>query len=460
MTPVWPLHFSRLPILADIEGIPLEREYSNWVVEIPEELIQVVSEIAILDGGCWLVGGAVRELLSGNDEKTDWDLATTIPPLELSSHLESLGQKTLKVILTGVKYGTITVIWAGVKIEITTLRTDASYSDGRRPEEVFFGTSLKEDLERRDFTINSMAIDLARGILYDPHGGFTDLKNMKLRAVGDARRRIAEDGLRLLRAYRFIDRGNQGLLNLDEELHNALLKEQWMIDKISKERIWSEFQRILQGHHAGEIIWLMAKHQMLDQLFNQKFSVENEGIKAQSELILHNEKIRPEFRLSLLYFNRDSEDLEKACKRLSLSKKQRNSAHFSHKMLGRPPSNEDRGMMRLWRHLLSSSYEAQLLMELALSRHIGTELKLQSLVEELTELPPLKAGRLPLVTGDWLMEKTGIGKGEKLGRLKDWLHRLQIERDVANLEEMSDIFVTISWDYGDYLEWPKVKWFV
>ncbi len=457
MTQVWPLHFPCLPLLADVEGMPLTKEYSTWVTKIPEEVARVVSEVAILGGGCWLVGGAVRELLSGN-EIQDWDLATTIPPLELSSHLNLLNQNSLKIIHTGVKYGTITLIWSGVKIEVTTLRTDATYSDGRRPEEVFLGTSLKADLERRDFTINSMAIDIARGILYDPHGGFKDLKNMQLRAVGDARRRIAEDGLRLLRAYRFIDRGNQGLLKLDEQLHDALLKEQWMIDKISKERIWSELQRILQGRHAGEIIWLMTKHQMLDQLFNQKFSIEHPGVKSQSESILHDAKVYPEFRLALLYFDRDSKDLEDACKRLALSKKQRNSAHSIHKILGKTPPREDRGMMRLWRHLLNSSYDAQVLVELALSKSLGTEFNVTSLVNELKELPPLRAGRLPIVTGDWLMKKTGIEKGEKLGRLKEWLHRLQIERDVANLEEMSDILVTLSWNHGDYLGWPRVKW--
>ena len=354
----------------------------------------------------------------------------------------------------------ITIIWSGVKIEITTLRTDASYSDGRRPEKVFFGTSLKADLERRDFTINSMAIDLARGILYDPHEGLNDLKNMVLRAVGDARRRIAEDGLRLLRAYRFLDRGNQGLLNLDEQLHTALLKEQWMIDKISNERIWVELQKIFQGHHAGQIIWLMTKHQMLDQLFNKKFVDENLGVKAQSETILNSQIISAEYRLALLFYDKDFDDLNDACKRLSLSKKQRNSAYFAHKMLGNPPSSSDRGMMRLWRHLLNSSFEIQLLMEFALSKYIDTELEVKLLVSEFKELPPLRAGRLPIVSGDWLMDKTGIGKGEKLGRLKEWLHRLQIERDVATLDEMSSILVTIPWKNGDYSGWPLIKWSV
>ena len=81
-----------------------------------------------------------------------------------------------------------------------------------------------------------------------------------------------------------------------------------------------------------------------------------------------------------------------------------------------------------------------------------------SLVEELDELPPLRAGRLPLVNGTLLMEKTSITKGKKLGRLKEWLHRLQIERDISNLDEMLDILVTISWQHGDFLKWPRIEW--
>ena len=81
-----------------------------------------------------------------------------------------------------------------------------------------------------------------------------------------------------------------------------------------------------------------------------------------------------------------------------------------------------------------------------------------SLSNELGELPPLRAGRLPLVNGTWLMEKTSLEKGEKLGRLKEWLHRLQIERDLVNLDEISNILVTISWEHGDFLKWPRIEW--
>ena len=457
MTQDWPIQIPRLPLLADLDGIVFEDDYSEWVSKIPSEVLAVISEVAILDGGCWLVGGAVRELLSGNEVK-DWDLATTLLPSKLSLHLESLNQENLNVIHTGIKYGTITIIWSGIMIEVTTLRTDSVYSDGRRPENVFFGTSLKHDLERRDFTINSMAIDLSRGILYDPHNGLSDLNNFILKAVGNPRRRIVEDGLRLLRAYRFLDRGNRGLLSLDEDLHDALLKEQWMIEKISKERIWMELQKIFQGKNAGEIIWLMTKHKMLDQLFNQKYSEEDFGVKAQTSSYLFNEIVTPEYRLALLNFDKSSDNLEIICKKLLLSNNQRKNALKSHQFLGNIPPSNDRGKLRLWRHILGNQYETQLLLELSISKYLDLEEEIFSLVEELDELPPLRAGRLPLVNGTFLMEKTSIVKGEKLGRLKEWLHRLQIERDISNLDEMLNILVTISWQHGDFSKWPRIEW--
>jgi len=453
----WPLNLTRLPLLADMDGILINTENFDWVNIIPKQVLNVIKEVAILDGGCWLVGGAVRELFSGNSVN-DWDLATTIPPLELSTHLNSLDQQNLKVINTGIKYGTFTLIWSGIVIEVTTLRKDSNYSDGRRPNSVSFGNSLKDDLQRRDFTINSMAIDLSRGLLYDPHNGLSDLEIKKLRAVGNPRRRMAEDGLRLLRAYRFLDQGERGLFTLDRDLHDALLKEQWMLDKISKERIWSELQKIFSGNNAGQIIWLMAKHKMLEQIFKVKFTSEDLGVLAQSEECIKDKKQASEFRFSLLFFNRDLIELKKACQLLLLSNKQQKNIMLHHSFFGNLPSKDDRGMLRLWRFSLGSLFENQLLLELALSNYLGTHSELKSLIDEFEGLPPLRAGRLPLANGSWIMEKTGLEKGEKLGRLKQWLHRLQIERDLVELEEIFNILATIPWKFGDYSKWPKSTW--
>ena len=144
---------------------------------------------------------------------------------------------------TGAQYGTITVRITGseLQFEVTTLRSEGSYGDGRRPSEVTFGQSLLEDLSRRDFTINAMAIDLARNLLHDPYGGRLDLQNQSLTAVGDANERLGEDGLRVLRAYRFMDQNRHGVWEPDDELTTALITCGMMLEKVSQVRLWAEF---------------------------------------------------------------------------------------------------------------------------------------------------------------------------------------------------------------------------
>ncbi len=161
----------------------------------------VSSSIKKLDDGgykVWIVGGAVRDALKGLVPH-DIDIATDASPEEVIALIP-------QAIPTGIQFGTVTVPSkeGDGQIEITTLRADGEYIDGRHPESVTFGTSIEEDLERRDFTVNSMAIDPINHLLIDPHSGRFDLENGILRAVGDPSKRFKEDGLRVLRAYRFM----------------------------------------------------------------------------------------------------------------------------------------------------------------------------------------------------------------------------------------------------------------
>jgi len=109
-----------------------------------------------------------------------------------------------RVIPTGVDHGTVTVLLPGMQVEVTTLRTEVGYADGRRPDQVDFVHSIEEDLARRDFTVNAIAFEPRAEALIDPFGGLDDLRSRRLRAVGEAARRFAEDGLRVLRAARFV----------------------------------------------------------------------------------------------------------------------------------------------------------------------------------------------------------------------------------------------------------------
>jgi len=184
----------------------------------------------------YLVGGAVRDLLLGKTP-TDFDLTT-----------DALPQDTMKlfknVIPTGLQHGTVTVRWAKMSYEVTTFRIDGEYVDHRRPESIVFTSSLEKDLERRDFTINAMAIDLLSGQLIDFHQGQEDIKLGIIKAIGNPEHRFKEDALRMLRACRFVSKLN---FKLDLSTFEAISKLAPLLSKVSIERIRIELDKLLQG---------------------------------------------------------------------------------------------------------------------------------------------------------------------------------------------------------------------
>ncbi|MEP7126482.1 MAG: CCA tRNA nucleotidyltransferase [Byssovorax sp.] len=162
---------------------------------VPEGVLEICQRLREKGKRGWIVGGCVRDLLRGGAAK-DWDVCTDARPDEVVALFR-------KVIPTGMQHGTVTVVLRGAHYEVTTLRGEGAYSDGRRPDKVEFVDDITADLARRDFTFNAMAIDPIDGHLIDPFGGRGDLAARVLRAVGDAGERFFEDGLRVLRAARF-----------------------------------------------------------------------------------------------------------------------------------------------------------------------------------------------------------------------------------------------------------------
>jgi tRNA nucleotidyltransferase (CCA-adding enzyme) len=165
------------------------------IARVPEDVLGICRRLREKGKRGWIVGGCVRDLLRGGEAK-DWDVATDARPDDVIGMFR-------KVIPTGLQHGTVTVVKRGVHYEVTTLRGEGAYSDGRRPDKVEFVDDITADLARRDFTINAMAIDPVDGHLIDPFDGRTDLDARVIRAVGNADERFAEDGLRVLRAARF-----------------------------------------------------------------------------------------------------------------------------------------------------------------------------------------------------------------------------------------------------------------
>ena len=189
----------------------------------------------------YAVGGCVRDSLLGQTPH-DWDLCTSATPEQV---LELFGEA--HCIPTGLQHGTVTVKHGGELYEITTFRTEGAYSDGRHPDHVAFVPDVKEDLARRDFTINAMAYNAEEGLI-DPFGGQNDLAVGIVRAVGEPQRRFEEDALRILRLYRFAARFGFSIDPATGQAARALCRH---LDCVSEERIAEELSRLLAAPAPG-----------------------------------------------------------------------------------------------------------------------------------------------------------------------------------------------------------------
>lgn len=217
---------------------------------IPSEVTAVCSLLARHQKQAFVVGGGIRDLLLGI-EPQDWDLATDARPREVEQICSGAG---LQVVPTGIRYGTVTVYMDDLPLEITTFRVESDYRDFRRPSQVNFVAEIEADLGRRDFTINALAFDPVRSLFCDPYGGLSDLAEGKLRAVGAAEERFAEDPLRMLRAVRIA--AELGF-TIEGKTKHAIVRSAELLYKISAERIRDEFSRLLLALYF---------HQGLEQL--------------------------------------------------------------------------------------------------------------------------------------------------------------------------------------------------
>ena len=205
-----------------------------------------------------LVGGAVRDMLRGKKAK-DWDLATDATPEEVMDIFRNAKTRG-KVIPTGIKHGTVTVIYKGHSMEVTTYRTEAGYTDGRRPDKVAYAAKIEEDLSRRDFTMNAVAVRLPQGKKIDPFDGEKDIKAGVIRCVGDPSARFAEDGLRPLRAVRF---AAQLSGELDPQTLQAIPGALDICAKVSAERVREEIEKIILSDKPSRAFLLMERTGLL-----------------------------------------------------------------------------------------------------------------------------------------------------------------------------------------------------
>ena len=211
---------------------------------IPSGAQYILRSLAVAGHEAYLVGGCVRDLLRGVPPH-DWDICTSARPEETAACFPEC-----RMIQTGFRHGTVTVLTDGEPYEITTYRTEGPYSDSRRPDFVRFVPDLEKDLARRDFTVNAIALGLD-GTLRDPFGGGADIKAGLIRCVGDPARRFQEDGLRLMRALRF---ASVFCYRIENHTAQAIHDHRAILDRVAAERIQAELCRLLTGQNAGDVL--------------------------------------------------------------------------------------------------------------------------------------------------------------------------------------------------------------
>jgi tRNA nucleotidyltransferase/poly(A) polymerase len=229
-----------------------------WVdtMKIPIPLVNICRRLDDAGFEAYLVGGAVRDHIIGRVPK-DYDVATNARPEQVVDLFD-------KVILTGIKFGTVTVHLEGMEVEVTTYRRDGQYSDGRRPDGVVFTDAIEEDLARRDLTINAMALDpVGDNPVLDPFGGCIDAMSWTIRAVGDPKERFDEDGLRPMRAIRFASQLNFGI---HEDTFKAICRSYDVFSRVSMERVKDELFKILASHHPEVGIKLLVESGLMNYI--------------------------------------------------------------------------------------------------------------------------------------------------------------------------------------------------
>ena len=205
---------------------------------VPENIRRFASIFRDNGHKLYIVGGAVRDHLLGIPN-SDYDFCTDAKPEEVISMFRH-------VIPTGIKHGTVTVLFKADTFEVTTFRTEGAYSDARHPDSVTFVTDLAEDLSRRDFTVNAFAADCLDGKIIDLFDGMKDLKDRTIRAIGVPRERFEEDALRIMRLARFCSKLG---FEPDPETQKAATELCNNISNVSQERIYDELSKILLTKH-------------------------------------------------------------------------------------------------------------------------------------------------------------------------------------------------------------------
>lgn len=394
------------------------------LANIPSEFLKAESVIKRLEASgfeAYFVGGSVRDVLLGK-EIHDVDIATSAYPEEI----KTIFPRTVDV---GIEHGTVLVLDGEEQYEITTFRTESTYQDFRRPDEVTFVRSLKEDLKRRDFTINALAMDI-NGEIVDLFDGIYDLNHKIIRAVGNPKERFHEDALRMMRGLRFASQLN---FSIEENTILAIETFHSLLEKISVERISIEFEKLLLGQNrcAGFIPFIETEcYQYCPELRRH-----GEGLLRFSALpSIRITDVTQAWTLLLKTLNISEKDTQNFLKAWKLSNR---LIHSVQQLL----YGLNIRLTRDWQ--LADVYFLGLDATLAIEnmlQYFGEESRLEEANQLYDRLPIKNRGQLA-VTGKDLLENTNLAPGKWVGDLIEEIEAAVINSQVENQKQTLLLYV-------------------
>lgn len=435
----------------------------NYKIKIPDGANKILNILYKNGYDGYLVGGCVRDSILGR-EPEDWDICTDCRPEEMVKLFASF-----KLVATGLRHGTITVIIGEENYELTTYRFDGDYTDGRHPDRVVFIDELREDLRRRDFTINAMAYNDRLGLI-DYYGGLEDISNKSIRSVGHPLERFREDYLRMLRGVRF---ASQLGYRIEEDTFKAIQELSKYIVNISGERIREELNKILLSRLPSRGLRLLNKSNLLTYIipelkeavgFNQHNPHHNRDVFEHSLEVIDNTEDDLVLRLAALFHdigkprtftigqdgighfyghNVKGKDLtEKIMKRLKYDNKTIEKVSILVKEHMCKYNNiSDKGIKRLINRLGKDNIGRLFKLQIAdrqasvAGNNIGDILQLKNRVEEiLNESQPLSVKDLD-INGYDLME-LGIKEGREIGLILESLLERVLEDPKINKRDL------------------------
>ena len=368
---------------------------------------------ALQDAGyeAYVVGGCVRDALLGRDVN-DWDVTTDALP-------EQVQKVFRRTIPTGIQHGTVTVLIGREHIEVTTFRGEGAYTDARRPDSVTFGVPLREDLARRDFVINAMAYDPRRKRLVDPFGGQADLEAGVLRAVGEASERFTEDGLRIMRAVRFVATLE---LVLDADTEAAIPAALPSLAKVSAERVRDELLELLGAREPTRGLVVAERTGVLDLVLPERTA---------PLAVVDAMRPDPIARLAALVSGLDRAGAAAVGRRLKLSNLERERvAHLVGEHRVDYAATWTDADVRRWVAAAKREHVADILDVRAAVAEEVAELRARA-AAVIDRKDPLYANELA-VTGQDVIATLGIAPGPEVGRILGELLEVVLEEPAAN----------------------------